>query len=94
MESSAITNDMGRKKKMAAKIQRLMDDWPECAARAIHRGPNTAAMLNKTTSSSPISLRSREVWLVVTSSVEDIVEERLSEQPFPGCARDIIFQTS
>src|SRR5437762_5254893 len=53
-----MTRALGKKNRTAAKIQRLIDDVPLCAAAAIQRGPSTAAMLNSSTSQKPISRRS------------------------------------
>src|SRR5579859_5802540 len=52
-----MTNAPGTKKKSAAITQRLMEEVPLCPAAAIHRGPNTVAMLNSSTSQKPIVLR-------------------------------------
>jgi hypothetical protein len=80
VDSSAITKALGKKKNIAAKIHKVMDDCPACAARAIHLGPRTAAMLKSTTSIRPISLRRRAVPVVAGFSVVAIFEERLTEQ--------------
>ena len=61
VESSAITNVVGRKKNIAASTHRLIEDVPLCAAAAIHRGPSTDATLKSSTSQNPITRRS---WLL------------------------------
>jgi|SRR5205814_257129 len=53
-----MTRALGKKNRTAARIQRLIEDVPLCAAAAIQRGPSTAAMLNSNTSQKPISRRS------------------------------------
>src|SRR5205823_7164243 len=58
VESSTMTRALGKKNRTAARIQRLIDDVPLCAAAAIQRGPSTAAMLKSSTSQKPISRRS------------------------------------
>src|SRR3984957_3463338 len=56
-DSSLMTSAPGTKKKIAASIQRLMDEVPLCPAAAIQRGPRTAAMLKSSTSQKPMALR-------------------------------------
>ena len=63
VESSMMTQAVGKKKSSAASIHRLMDEVPLRAAAAIHRGPSTAAILNSKTSQKPSSLRNRDVLL-------------------------------
>ena len=60
---------LGTKKKTAAITHRLMDDVPLCAAAAIHRGPNTVAMLKNSTSQKPISLRSWAMGFAAAAGV-------------------------
>src|SRR5215471_3063528 len=61
-----MTSAVGRKKRSAASIHRLMEEVPLWAAVAIQRGPRTAAMLNSSTSQKPISRRSWDLALVVS----------------------------
>src|SRR5207253_9966205 len=56
-ESSINTKAVGKKKRIAAKIHKLMEDVPLCAAAATQRGPSTQAMLNSSTSQKPITRR-------------------------------------
>ena len=57
-----MIKDVGKKKRTAARIHKLIDEVPLCAAAAIQRGPRTAAMLNRSTSHKPIVRRSCDVW--------------------------------
>src|SRR5690349_6011674 len=58
-----MVSAVGRKKRTAARIQRLTEEVPLWAAAAIQRGPSTAAMLNNRTSQKPIARRSSGVVL-------------------------------
>src|SRR5579863_8601550 len=58
VESSTTINAVGTKNSSAAKIHKLIEDWPLRAAAAIHRGPSTVAMQNSSTSQKPITRRS------------------------------------
>ena len=55
-----MTRAPGTKKNKAAISHKLIEDGPLCPAAAIHRGPNTVAMLNSRTSQKPIVLRNCE----------------------------------
>src|SRR5262252_1990762 len=76
-----MIKDIGKKKRTAARIQRLIDEVPLCAAAAIQRGPSTAAMLNKRTSQKPMARRSWEVWLEVA-----VLKGHLSSATLPVAA--------
>jgi hypothetical protein len=58
-----MTNAPGRKKKTAARTQRLIEEVPLWPAAAIQRGPRTVAMLNSSTSQKPIVLRNCDLEL-------------------------------
>src|SRR2546423_105482 len=53
-----VTPARAVKMSSGARIQRLMEELPLCAAAAIQRGPSTVTILNSSTSQKPISLRS------------------------------------
>src|ERR1051325_7415179 len=72
---------VGKKKRTAARIQRLMDDVPLWAAAAIQRGPSTAAMLNSSTSQKPMARRNWDFGVSVSSAMLRIVAFRFSEIP-------------
>ncbi len=52
-----ITSEDGKKKNIADKTHKLIEDVPLCAAAAIQRGPSTVAMLNSSTSQNPMTRR-------------------------------------
>src|SRR5258708_3056208 len=52
-----MTSAEGTKNNNAARIHKLIEDVPLCAAAATQRGPSTVAMLKRRTSQKPISLR-------------------------------------
>ena len=58
-----ITSDDGKKKNIADRTHRLIEDVPLCAAAAIQRGPSTVAILKSSTSQKPMTRRNCDFGL-------------------------------
>src|SRR5689334_15594000 len=68
-----MTNAVGTKNKIAARIQRLMDDVPLCPAAAIQRGPRTVTILNRRMSQKPRTFRS---WCLGSCGEAELIGAR------------------
>ena len=68
---------VGKKKSVAARTHRLIDDVPLWAAAAIQRGPSTIAILKRRTSQNPIVRRSCDLGDSVSGIKTFLVVELL-----------------